>query len=287
MSKGIKRFLMICAIMAAAGIAVTIAGYAAGGMNSMSQISEKYDWFRAGPVEKAYISLEDNEEFDAVDIKGEIDVVICRGDKGAELEYDKSLEAPVFEVINGILTVDTTASSRENIYLNFSIGDSTPELIIYVPENISLQDINISCEYGDVDIENVTAGSADISQGYGDIEISSSVFGKIKMETECGDIVGDDIKCGETYAESQLGDVKLAGEFAGMMQIECECGDIMINTCLAEEAYTVYAEMECGELNIGGRKYECFDRMDIDQGKGSNVIKVKDEQGDVDIGFSN
>ena len=53
MSKGMKRFFMICTIVFAAGGVMAIAGLVSGGISDLDKLSDRYDWFiRTGKIDE-------------------------------------------------------------------------------------------------------------------------------------------------------------------------------------------------------------------------------------------
>lgn len=69
MSKGLKRFFIICAIVVGAGILFSLAGFLTGGLNFLDRMSERYTWLRAGHADMEYIDISDAGAFDSVSVK--------------------------------------------------------------------------------------------------------------------------------------------------------------------------------------------------------------------------
>lgn len=135
MSKGLKRFFIICAITVGLGVILLIAGLVTGGITSMDKMNERYSWFKAGEIDRTYLHLQEGEKFDSIDIKGDLDITICEGNSAnTTISFDRDGAAPVLEVDNGVLTVKTVDDDG-NVIVNFASGDLTPNLEIYVPKN--------------------------------------------------------------------------------------------------------------------------------------------------------
>lgn len=304
MSKGLKKFFIVCAAAVAVGLVLTVVGIVTGGIHSMNELNGKYSWFRAGYAQMEYAHLEDGAEFDSIDVKGSADIVLCRGESDkSRIAYDKNSKTPVFEVKDGVLTVDFTGVDSSAV-INFSMGDYTPEVEVYIPEGKALKNINGDIGYGDITIENISAdnitcitGSGDIDlknvsadavsmeSQYGDVYMRDVTYDSMDIETDSGDIDGEGIKSKGLRIQSQMGDIELGGEFKGITDITSECGDVDVITSLEEAMYTVDADVRMGDLDIGHSEYENMSQH-ITQGTGKNLIKIMSQMGDVSITFA-
>lgn len=284
MSRGLKRFFIICAIAVGLGLLLSVVGYVTGGVRNLDKVSEKYEWFDVGMPDMAYTQLDEGTTFDAIDVKGSVDVVICRGTvERARLRFDKQSAPPQLEVIDGVLKVSADIGD-DNAIVDFQFGDAMPHVEIYVPEGKTLENINIDSDYGDVTIEGVSAGNIRIEEDYGDMDFTSVDCASLYIATDAGDVNADNLKCSGLYIDSDCGDIELSGEFTGTTEIISDAGDVEIDTALAEALYAVDAEVNAGELSIGESEYDYIDKR-ITVGSGENLIKIVSDCGDVDIGF--
>ena len=284
MSKGLKRFFIVCAIAVGLGLLLSVVGYVTGGVRNLDKMSDRYEWFDVGYANMTYMQLDEGTTFDAIEVKGSVDVVICRGNtEKARLRFDKNYTPPQLEVVDGVLKVSADVGD-DHALVNFRFGDSMPLVEIYVPEGKTLRDINIDSDYGDVNIENVSAGNIKIEEDYGDMDFVSVDCVSLRIISDAGDIDAEDLKCGGLYIDSDLGDIDISGEFTGTTEIRSDSGDIELDTALAEALYSVDADVDVGELSIGESEYDYMDKR-ITVGSGENLIKIVSDCGDVDIGF--
>ncbi len=342
MSKGLKRFFIICAIVVGSGIVLSLAGFLAGGLNFLDKMNERYTWLRAGHANMEYIDISDAGAFDSISVKGGIDVTVAgsteTGSRG--ISYDKNVGAPEYSVKDGVLTVDAS-KLNDGVVVNLSSDDDTPELVISVPDetmkkldvisdygdvdvsrvkldemaistengDIDLQDVDCSSvtlasDYGDIDLEKVTSDKLTASTQNGDMDMSSVTCAGITLTSEYGDIEGENIRSSGLSVKSQLGDVDLQGEFSGTTEVYLACGDLDMSTSLARDLYTIDAQTKSGETSIGsGRhgsdkhdsddhdsdkhdseRYESHEGR-ISTGSGQNILKIVNDLGDIDISF--
>ena len=284
MSKGLKRFFIICAIAVGLGLLLSVVGYVTGGIRALDKVSDKYEWFEVGEPDMSYMQLDEGTDFDAVDVKGSVDVVICRGNvEKARLRFDKKSAPPQLEVIDGVLKVSADIGD-DNAFVDLSLGDSMPRVEIYVPEGKTLKNIDIDSDYGDVTMENISAGNIKIEDGYGDMDFTSVECAGLHIVSDTGDVDSRNLKCSGLYIDSDCGDIDISGEFTGTTEIRSDSGDVEIDTTLAEALYAIDADVDAGELSIGENEFDYMDRR-ITVGTGENLIKIVSDCGDVDIDF--
>ena len=283
MNKGLKKFFIICAAAVCMGLILSVVGYVTGGIHFMDKLSEKYTWFRGGNVERTYTSLKETDQFDSLSVKGDIDVMICKGDiSKTRVSFDKNSNNPIFRVENGVLTVDA-GEMKGGVLIDLGTGDRSPYLEVYVPEGINIKNIDIDTDYGDVEISDISAGTVSINADSGDISMDRVSYDTMNIISDYGDIEGRVLKSKGLSIEADAGDIDLQGEFYGNTNIKSDNGDTDIVTTLKEELYTLDLYTDFGDVEAGSHKYEDFGY--INQGNGENIIKVVNDSGDINISF--
>ena len=308
MSKGLKRFFIICAIVVGAGILFSLAGFLTGGLNFLDKMSERYTWLRAGHADMEYINISDAGEFDSISVKGGIDVTVAgsteTGSRG--IRYDRNVGVPEYSVKDGVLTVDAS-KLNDGVLVNLNSDDDTPEIVISVPDErmkkldvisdygdvdvsrVTLEAMSITTEDGDIDLHDVDCSSMTLASDYGDIDLEKVTSDKITASTqdgdidmsnvtcvstvltsEYGDIEGENIKSGGFSVKSQMGDVDLQGEFSGTTDVYLACGDVELRTSMARDLYTIDAQAKSGEIGIGSGHHDWDDDHDEDDRHGQH-----------------
>lgn len=308
MSKGLKRFFIICAIVVGAGILFSLAGFLTGGLNFLDKMSERYTWLRAGHADMEYINISDAGEFDSISVKGGIDVTVAgsteTGSRG--IRYDRNVGVPEYSVKGGVLTVDAS-KLNDGVVVNLSSDDDTPEIVISVPDErmkkldvtsdygdvdvsrVTLEEMSITTEDGDIDLHDVDCSSMTLASDYGDIDLEKVTSDKITASTQDGDIDMNNVTCGSTVltsgygniegenikssglsVKSQQGDVDLQGEFSGTTDVYLACGDVELRTSMARDLYTIDAQAKSGEIGIGSGHHDWDDDDDEDDRHGQH-----------------
>lgn len=290
MSRGLRRFFIVCAIVVGAGLVLSLAGLLGGGINGFSKMSERYTWIRMGAGQMEQIDISGAGTYDTVKVKGSMNIVVEGSSQTActQIRYDKNSGVPEYSVKNGVLTVDASALDK-GVLINFEDDDSIPTLVISMPENelkklalssedygdiyisnISPEEISaavvsgyievtgvncgtasFSSQYGDVDLENIVSDKLAVTAADGNIDMQSADCGSITLSSEYGEIEGDNIKTEDINVKSQQGDVELNGEFAGKTDIYLSYGNLEFNTYLSRSMYTIDAMSDIGVISVG------------------------------------
>ncbi|NLD19561.1 MAG: DUF4097 family beta strand repeat protein [Clostridiales bacterium] len=247
MNKGLKRFFIICVIILGAGIILTVAGYAMGGIKDANRLASEYSWWEYRDTSNmTTMYLEEAEAFNSIEVSGTMDVNIVTGAEQTYISYNPGSCTPQLAVEGGILRVDSDYLDNGGV-LDFGFTDNDiPMVWIYVPEGTVLNSIGGTMELGDVTITGVTVGSINIKADLGDIEVYNASVSKLTLDADLG--------------------------------------DVQIRMPFTEDQYTLTADVSLGEISINERDYEAFDKHYV-SGAGPNVINISVDTGDVDIEF--
>ena len=285
MNRGMKRFFIICAIAVGAGLILAVAGFAAGGLQSIDKLAAKYDWIHGSPGKTQYLQLDEDEKFQAVRIEGAMDVRICSDNKSmVRIAYGENEETPELYVEDGVLKA-IAGDEFDGAVINLSGKSSTPVLEIYCERDQLLKEIDVQIDYGDVEMEGISLGSIRINADYGDVSFDQVEFDSADIEAACGDIDGFDVISGGLRVKAAYGSCDLAGTLQGVTDISMDNGDVILETSLAESRYTIEAQGASGDMSIGDQSWEGYENH-CSYGSGPNTIRIRSDYGDVDVSFS-
>lgn len=240
MSKGMKRFFMICAIVFAAGGVMAIAGLVSGGISGLDKLSDRYDWFIAGKSTKTvHIDAEDVQQdakgqlFDRIKISGDADVSVSRGSDAEKTRavFGEHYKAPEMYISKGVLYIDSD-QSRSGGVVNISGNDTYPNVEVYIPEGWTVKDIEADSSCGDISISDVVITRADIQSDSGDIHLGTANFDKAGITTDSGDI-------------------SLIGAEGGSLALKSGSGDMTLSDCSFRSGS---AETDSGDIDAEGLK---------------------------------
>lgn len=258
MSKGMKRFFMICAIVFAAGGVMAIAGLVSGGISGLDKLSEKYDWF-VGPGESAktvYLDAEgvqktaDGQLFDRIKISGDANVTVSSGSDASKTKavFGDHYKAPEMHISKGVLYIDSDESVSGGV-VDISGSDTYPHVEVYVPEDWSIKAVEADTSCGDISLGNISITSADIKSDSGDICLGMMDFGKAGITTDSGDIGIVSVEGNRLTLKSGSGDMAISDCSFRSGSAVTSSGDINADA-LKSGGFDVKADS--GECTISG-----------------------------------
>ena len=283
MGKKTKKFLIICGIVVGAGLLLAVIGAAAGGLDDATKLADHYTWI-SGPSEDEEQQLLDSSQiFDSVKVSGDLDLDIVKGNEDSvKLIYPKDSGTYNMDVENGTLVVNYDYQKKAIIQL--SAEDSTPRLVITQKDPASIKNIDADLSWGDVDLEDLTAETVTLTLDDGDADLTRTQIGTLKVDMDYGDLETESITCGTVAAQLDDGDCDLDGTFNGGINVNASYGDVEIRTKLAESQYTVKAETNYGDIEVGGLTRE--DGGTLHNGTGAYAMDLYADDGDISVTFS-
>lgn len=283
MGKKSKKFLIICGIVIGAGLLLTAIGAAAGGVKNMNSLSDHYTWIAGPSVDEEEQSLDPVQTFTAVKATGDMDVSIVKGSEDSvKMVYPKGRGTCSMTVEDGTLMAEYDA--QQKVVINFSDEDSAPRLVISRKDPASIESVEADLSYGDITMEQITVKTAVLRLEDGDVELSNTQIGTLDADLDYGDLEGEHVTCTTITASLEDGDCELYGIFDGNSTITSQYGDVELHTTLPESQYTVIAQSDYGDLEIGGT--ERSDNGTLTVGSGACRLDLKTADGDIKVGFA-
>ena len=267
------KFLIVCAVIFALGLVMTIGGCAAGGLDGFRNTLDG-NGNAEKPVEEGM--LVDEYEFSSIEITGCADFVIAGNRYYKEVledneifdteakpgmvivKYDKSKEPPEVSTENGRLTVD--AAKAESDVLDFGVNLYEPTVIILCGDD-ELGSIKISSEASDVDIAGVAFRSADVQTNAGEIDMR--------------DVISNGIT-----AVNDAGSTEISGILKGTTEVRNDAGDIDVDTFDDPSSYSMELHTDAGDITVGENDIE---GGEYTQKGGENLLKLWTDAGDIEV----
>lgn len=272
MKKTTKTILIVSACFMGAGILAAAAGVAAGGWFGL-QITR--DGIRSSSSGSEPCRLEKTklDEFTSIkiDIGSEADIEFVPSDDGhCYLEYtlNGNDAEPVWNIAGSTFTLKQNGVMATGLFFagsDFS-WNSGPVIRLYIPDGASFSDIDINNDYGnidlnslsadtltlnldsgDLDMENLTAGTADIYLDYGDLDMNGCHFTDAEIETDSGSIEAEDTVADTLLLTNNYGDSTLKNTTLRSADLTVESGDLYLE---ADELETLTGVNEYGDTTF-------------------------------------
>lgn len=186
------------------------------------------------------------------------DIDIETGD-GYSISYTAPQKLiPKYKVDNGTLVV--TQTDDINI---FGINNISTKMVITVPENVMLEDVDISSSVGDVTIQRINTQHFTCDADVGDMKITGANLGNCDMDADTGDI-----RLQETSFED--------------IEITSDVGDVEVSATNEKENYNLDLSTDVGDVTVDGdHKASEY----VTEGNAAYDMDISSSVGDVKVSF--
>ncbi len=150
---------------------------------------------------------------------------------------------------------------------------------ITLPENLSLDDVEIDSGACSISVDELQAKNIDIDIGAGEIRfeklncdgLSADIgMGEVRIdelyvrdsaviELNMGEVRIEDGECRNVETEVNMGELRMGGKLEGENSFNCDMGEIYLNLAHPREYYAVTAEKAMGEIYIDGSEKGDYD----------------------------
>ncbi len=277
------RFLLLCAVLAGSGFALTAAGALAGGMINGIQINTGGIQVYAPLLDKKdrqesiYQKKEESlEAFHQIEIDAEYENVQIETSDSDEYTLSYCLEKNNMiqkEIKDGRLIIKhknyKTAGLKNINVMWFSMGRSSNAermeeyITISLPRNTKLSAADIKTDSGDAVCEKIQADSLNIEADYGKVSILDVQAKSIEAVLDSGDLQMEKVRSESCRVENEYGNVTFHDvNFTGDVKIGVENGD---TRCWDTSMGSLGLVSEYGSLDLQQSKFDMV-QMSLENG---------------------
>lgn len=226
---------------------------------NFGQNSRWFNWMNSGNniTDSNYIENYD-ETIDTViiDLKmADISIV-----KGSRLGINYTCSEKLVPSLNyGDGTLYLTQNNGTSIS---PFGKTKCDIVLTIPENMTIKNMEIALDMGDINLSNITADNFNIECNMGDIDISRCSLGTSDITNNMGDC---DI---ENSTFQTLG-------------VKIDMGDIDISGYDLSD-YAIDASCSMGDIEVNGHEYGTTFKQD---GTGTDALTIKNSMGDIELEY--
>ena len=161
------------------------------------------------------------------------------------------------------------------------INNTDSNLIITIPKNIELSEINISDSASKILIMDINVSSFEIEQGIGLLEIKDSYIKNASIDGGIGEIDVTNTKFYNLELDSGIGDIDVNASIMENSEISCGIGNIDINLIGDKKDYSINIEKGIGSIKIENNEVG----NNTIYGKGINKLDIDGGIGSINISF--
>lgn len=313
MKKFVKFCMIVALILVILGIVFVVGGFAAGAswIALQNEFYEEGDYGHGGflsflrnydgeiihgkkTVTCDRIAASENIREIQVDINYGDVKIYSANEAGEKLDAGEILVEK--RIREDLQTIDVQAESGvlsiredgEPSYMNLGWSDFGGEIKIYLPEDISLDKVEIVNATGDLSIKkDLDIGSLLVELGVGDIQFDSNIqiSDNMNISIGTGDIDLKDVICrGDIIVNTGVGDIDVQGEAAGNVDVESGTGDIDVFLKGDKDSYNYDITAEVGEVSLNGKDHDGIGtEIKQENCPGGSTITVLTGVGDIEV----
>lgn len=155
-------------------------------------------------------------------------------------------------------------------------------LVVYVPDDLSFENIKINAGAGKIQIENINTKKLSLMLGAGETTIDKlMVTDKCKIESGAGKVSILSGNINQFDLEVGIGNFEATALVTGNSKINAGIGNLKLTLRGSREIYQIQAEKGIGTIKIGDKNVE----DDYSYGNGENLIKLNGGIGNIHVNF--
>lgn len=250
MRKATKICLIAALVFGVIGIGIIVIGFVSGMSlrdNSNTSLPNQYE-FNGDEIKNIDACINAGSLTIKESDKDKISVeVIYRNHSKRDIEVKKK---------NDTLKID-----ESHKFFNGHFSNNSIEIMIYLPENIQLKDVDLQVNAGEIQVEKL------------------SVNDTLKVDVNAGSAKFKNIKAAFIEAGCNVGNIDMDIDYIDNMDLECNVGDIRADIKENVSKYDYEINNDVGSVEINGKRYrDYYEDEDSD-----NIIKAKCNIGDIKL----
>lgn len=165
---------------------------------------------------------------------------------------------------------------REKSHNWFNNNDNS-NLIIYVPRNVILDEVDINSGVGKIKIEELSTKILNLDLGAGNVSVNNlTVLNRTEIDGGAGEVVIDNSSFNNLDLSMGVGEFVLTAKLSGNSEIDHGVGKAKLNLISSLDDYQINIDKGLGSAIIDGKEIKDnetigngISRIDIDGGVGS------------------
>jgi len=155
------------------------------------------------------------------------------------------------------------------------------EIIIYVPNSIKLEKIEIESGVGVTIIDSISSYDLDIDLGAGRLEVINSEFDNIDIDGGAGTIDINTSILNNLDLDSGVGKINISSYVTGNSKVDCGIGEFNITLLGNKDDYTIITDRGIGTIKIDGVEQG----NNVKYGTGDNKLELNGGIGSINVNF--
>ena len=184
---------------------------------------------------------------------------------------------PKYEIKDKTLIV----SQKQKIKIHNFMNTQKCSVHITIPEDTTLELINIDGATGDISLSNLDVTTLKIDNSVGDVKMDNCKIASIGIDTSTGDVKLNDCEANEIDVDTSVGDTVLKDIIFEKLYVDGSVGDVKVSSPKDLSDYAYDLDTSIGDVSINGVSH----KKEYQQKGTSGKITVDNSKGDISITY--
>lgn len=275
-----QKVIKYGAIAFAIYLAIVIIGIIIGAITAIFGITIGIESYQNSLKEPQVITKQWEEDYS--NIKNlDIDLSVCKLEikKGDTLKIETADITEQFECrANG----DTLKIKDNKLKVNwFQNQNLVPQVIVYIPDNIVFDKIDIETGVNDTNIDYLKADKIELETGVGKCNIQNFDTDYARIECGAGETIINDSTIETLKLDSGIGRLVVTSKITNNADVDSGVGEVELNLKGNESDYKIKAQKGLGSFTVDGKGVSDDETI----GNGNAVIKIDAGVGKTTVNF--
>lgn len=184
---------------------------------------------------------------------------------------------PKYEIKDNTLIV----SQKQKIKIHNFMNTQKCSVHITIPEDTTLELINIDGATGDINLSNLDVTTLKIDNSVGDVKMDNCKIASIDIDTSTGDVKLNGCEANEIDVDTSVGDTVIKDNIFEKLYVDGSVGDVKVSSSKDLSGYAYDLDTSIGDVSINGVSH----KKEYQQKGTSGKITVDNSTGDISITY--
>lgn len=184
---------------------------------------------------------------------------------------------PKYEIKDNTLIV----SQKQKIKVHNFMKNPKCSVHITIPEDTTLELINIDGATGDISLSNLDVTTLKIDNSVGDVKMDNCKIASIGIDTSTGDVKLNDCEANEIDVDTSVGDTVIKDNIFEKLYVDGSVGDVKVSSSKDLSDYAYDLDTSIGDVSINGVSH----KKEYQQKGTGGKITVDNSTGDISIAY--
>ena len=184
---------------------------------------------------------------------------------------------PKYEIKDNTLIV----SQKQKIKVHNFMKNPKCSVHITIPEDTTLELINIDGATGDISLSNLDVTTLKIDNSVGDVKMDNCKIASIGIDTSTGDVKLNDCEANEIDVDTSVGDTVIKDNIFEKLYVDGSVGDVKVSSSKDLSDYAYDLDTSIGDVSINGVSH----KKEYQQKGTGGKITVDNSTGDISITY--